>query len=162
MFHEAHGAAWFAWVVGTLVVCGLVIALMQLIPQRFRRPIILTVTFLGGLYWALEFFLPTHPIPTAENPDAVGNILTPYIVPFGIVAVIIGAWTAGLGVINLCQVHGRRLMRGGSGSGNSLAFFISMLLMLVFGLAQKIHPKSIYKDVYDLLFTGGLANLDGT
>ena len=162
MFHEAHGYLWWAWVVGTLVVSGVVIALMQLLPVSFRRPLILTITFLGGLYFALEFFLPTHPIPTAENPDAVGNFLTPYIVPFGSVAQVIAAWTAGLGVINLCQVHGKRIISNRTGMGNSIAFFVSMLLMLVVGLVQKVQPKSGYKVVYDLLFEGGLANLDAT
>lgn len=145
-----------------LVASAIVLGLLTLVPQRFRRGIIRIVTLLGGLYAALEFFLPVGPNPTAEDPKAVGNFLTPTVVPFGNYVNAIVGWTVGLGVINLCQVHGKRLMKGGSNSFNSLAFFLSMIVMAVVGILQKAHPNSVNKDLYEILFTGGLVSLDAT
>ena len=162
MFHTAKAGSgtWWGWVIGSLLASALLIALMQFIPQRFRRYVILAVTFLGGLYYALEFFLPIHPMPTPQNPKAEGNFLSPYLVDFGNVATVILAWTVGIGVMNLCQVHGRRLTRGGSNVINSIAFFVSMIAMLFFGLFKDLRPE--FKDVYDLLFMSGLNTLDAT
>ena len=144
-------------------VCSVaVLGLLMLLPQRIRRPIIRAITFLGGLYAAAEFFLPTYPQPTADNPEAIGNFLTPSVVPFGNFTNAILGWTVGLGVINLCQVHGKRIMKGAAGSFNSVAFFISLILMTCIGILQKIHPNPLNKNIYDVLFTGGLSNLDAT
>jgi hypothetical protein len=162
MFGEVPGGsgAWWGRIIGSVIVSVILLALMQLIPQRFRRYVILGITFLGGLYFALEFFLPIHEMPTPEDPTAEGNILTPYLVPFGNVATVIGAWTVGVGVLNLSQVHGRRLTRGGSQVLNSAAFFVAMISMLFFGLFKEASPA--FKDVYDLMFMSGLNTLDAT
>lgn len=145
-----------------LVASVVVLGILTVVPQRFRRGIVRVVTLLGGLYAALEFFLPTHAMPTSDDPKAVGNFLTPSVVPFGNYVNAIVGWTVGLGVINLCQVHGKRLMKGGSNSFNSLAFFLSMIVMTVIGILQKAHPNSVNKDLYDILFVGGLVSLDAT
>src|SRR5436190_17239095 len=91
---------WTLSVVGALVLSAVVITLLQVMPARFRRPLILTLTFVGGLYFALEFFWPVHPMPTKADPDAVGNFLTPGIVPFGNFNAAVAGFTVGLGVIN--------------------------------------------------------------
>src|SRR5579871_694908 len=158
LFHPVHGAAWYGYVIGGLIFSVAVFFLLQLVPQHLRRYVIQAVTFLAGLYFALEFFWPTHPTPTAEDPQAVGNWLTPGIVPLGNYLNAIAAWTIGLGVINLCQVHGKRLMKGSEGAFNSLAFFISMILMFILGILAKVHPNNINKNLYDLLFSGALTN----
>ncbi len=139
-----------------------VLGLLMLVPLRFRRPIIRAITFLGGLYATVEFFFPTHPMPTADDPKAVGNFLTFTVQPFGNFTNAILGWTVGLGVINLCQVHGKRLMKGGAGSFNSLAFFLSLVIMTCIGILQKAHPNAINKNLYEILFIGGLSNLDAT
>ena len=162
MFQAAHGVSWFLYVLGALIFSALVFAALQLIPHRGRKYVIQGITFLGGLYFALEFFLPTHPMPTAADPDAVGNFLTPGIIPFGTVANVIGAFTVGLGVFNLCQVHGKRVTKGGNNAFNSMAFFLSMILMMVIAILAKAHPNSINKNLNALLFQGALLTLDAT
>ncbi len=146
-----------------LALSAVALGILTVVPQRFRRPIVRLVTLLGGLYAALEFFLPTtlHQ-PTPEDPEAVGNFLTPTVVPFGNYVNVIVGWTVGLGVINLCQVHGKRIMKGGANSFNSYVFFLSMILMLVIGILQKAHPNPTNKSLYDILFVGGLVSLDAT
>jgi hypothetical protein len=145
-----------------VVLSVVTLGLLTLVPQRFRRSIIRAATFIGGLYAALEFFLPTHSMPTAKDPNALGNFLTPTVVPYGNFVTVIGACAVGLGVINLGQVHGKRLLKWGSNSFNSLAFFLSMLMMLCIGILQKVHPNSINKNLYTILFSGALVSLDAT
>ena len=145
-----------------LVANVVVLGILTVMPQKFRRGIVRVVTLLGSLYAALEFFWPVQPQPTPDDPKAVGNFLSPSVVPFGNYVNAIVGWTIGLGVINLCQVHGKRLMKGGANSFNSLVFFLSMIVMTVIGILQKAHPNSINKDLYDILFVGGLVSLDAT
>ena len=162
MFREVHGGTWFAYIIGSFVVSGVIIALLQLVPQRYRRHLILTLTFLGGLFFALEFFLPTHRAPTKEDKDHVENFLTQYVIPFGNLTPVITAWSVGLGLVNLFQVHGKRVVKGASGSFNSIVFFISTVVMFLVVLLAKIHPNSINKNLNTLLMDGGLASLDAT
>ena len=145
-----------------LVASIVVLGGLTLVPQRFRRGIVRLVTLLGGLYAALEFFWPTHLAPTPDDPKAQVNFLSPYTVPFGNYVQAIVGWTIGLGVINLCQVHGKRLIKGGANSFNSMVFFLSMIMMTVIGILQKVHPNPVNKDLYDILFVGGLVSLDAT
>ena len=162
LFQPVHGSLWYAYILGALAVSCVFFGLLTLVPQNLRRFVIQGATFLGGLYWALEFFWPTHPTPTAQSPKAVGNFLTPYVVPFGNVASIVAAFAVGLGVINLVQVHGKRVSKGGSNAFNSAAFFLGLILMLTVGILRKAHPNAINKNLNTLVFDGGLQTMDAT
>lgn len=154
MFRPVQGYLWYAYLAGVLIASAIAFALLQLIPPRFRRYVIMTVTFLGGLYFALEFFWPV--------PKGGGNLLTPGIVPFGNISPVITGFAVGLGVINLSQIHGKRLFRRGLGAFDSLAFFLSMIVMFVINVLQQAHPNTINKNLNTLLFDGALAQLDAT
>ena len=156
------GTAWYGYAALAVVISLIVVGLLMVVPQRARRYVILTATFLGGLFFFLEFFLPVHTMQIGDDPKGVGNFLTPYIVPFGNVAPVIGAFAVGLGVINLFQIHGKRLTRGASGWHNSLAFFIAAFVMLIVGLLQKAHPNAINNNLNKLLVVGALQSLDAT
>lgn len=162
LFHPVFGTTRLIYLGGALVFSALVVLLLQFVPQRLRRPTITVITFLGGLFFALEFFWPTHPMPTPQNPKQVGNFLTPLVVPFGNFAPVILAFTVGLGVINLCQVHFRRLTKGAKDSYNSVAFFIAMFAMLSAGILDKAHPNLINKNINKILFDGFYQSLDAT
>lgn len=161
-FHPVTGIARFAWYAGAVAFSVLIIFLLQLVPQRFRRYVILSATFVGGLFYALEFLLPVHLMRTKADPLHMGNFLTPYLVPFGVFTQIVFAATVGLGVINMLQVHGKRLIRRGKDSAFSLAFLISFALMLLVTLLKKVHPNAINANYYRLLFDGALQSLDAT
>jgi hypothetical protein len=154
--------AWYLRVVGAFVFTVILIALLQTIPQRFRRYLIWIVTFSGGLFYAIEFFWPVGPKPTPEDPNATGNFLTPYVVTFGTFASIVAAWTVGLGVINLCQVHSKRILRNTPGVINSYAFFIAMFAMVTITILRQAHPNLINKNLNQLLFTAAWQSLDAT
>ena len=162
LFQPQHGRSLALYVFGALLASVVFVVLLQQTPPRLRRPLILTVTFLGGLFFALEFFWPVHATPTAKDPKAVGNFLTPFIVPFGAVSPVIQGFAVGLGVLNLFQVHSRRVLKGGENAFNSVAFFISMLLMLTISVLQKGHPNSLNNNLNRLLFDGALQSLNAT
>lgn len=162
LFRPVNGMAWYAYLVGSFVFILLLIAGLMAIPQRMRRYVIWAVTFLGGLYFSVEFFWPVQPMPTADDPQRVGNFLTPSVVPIGNILPVISAFTVGLGVINLIQIHGKRLVKASSGWVNSLAFFISMILMMVMQILSTAHPNEINKNLFQILFSGAYQNLDAT
>jgi len=125
---------------------------------RGRRWLIAVVTFVAGLFYGLEFYYPVH------NRK---NFLTDWIEPVSVMIAVIGAFTVGLGIYSLCQVHGRNVARRRPGWPNSLAFFVAFLAMLVFGLwshytpvgepAPKVLPWQ--NGVYEVLFNGLFAPL---
>jgi uncharacterized membrane protein len=162
MFETAHGFPWFMHVLIVIVGCAVLFGLLQLAPKQSRKHLILAVTFIAGLYYALEFFLPVHPQPTAANPTGVGNFLSPSMDSVSNWLVVIGAFTVGLGVVNLSVVHGKRLTKGGNTAFNSAVFFISAIVMMVIGILKEIHPNSINKNLFDILFSGALTTLDAT
>jgi hypothetical protein len=135
---------------------------LSLTPPRFRKPLIALCTFLGGLYYALEFFLPVHRLPDHTK----GNFLTPYLTTVATVSTVIITLSFGLGVISLLSIHLRAMSRRREGWGFSLTVVVSFFAMLIFGLLHKYAPKAdigfgiTSKDVYDFLFSGGLAALD--
>jgi hypothetical protein len=162
VFQPVSGYAWYGYILGSLVLTVLVIGLLMLIPPRFRRNVILAVTFLGGLFIATEFFWPTHPAPTPDDPKHVANFLTPSVTAFNNIVPVIGAWTIGLGVLNLIQVQGKRLMRGGSAAFYSAVFFLSAIAMLIVNILQQAHPNLINVNLNKLLFDGFYKSLDAT
>ena len=162
MFQPRHGTDWWVAVALALVFCGVLTIVLQQTPIRLRRPLVMTITFLAGLFFVLEFFLPVHPQPSPQDPSATGNFLTPLVGPVGKVLPVITAWTVGMGVVNLCQAHSKRILRGSPGYGNSIAFFVSMIAMLLIGLLATYHPNAINKNWRTVLFDGALQSLDAT
>ncbi len=134
--------------------------LHRLLGPRGRRWLIAVVTFVGGLFFALEYFY-----PASGEPER--NFLTDYIEPVSTMLAVIGAFTVGLGIYSLCQVHGRNVARRRPGWHNSFAFFIAMALMLIFGFWEHyLHlPQPIPevvpwpKAIYEVLFSGIFAPL---
>jgi hypothetical protein len=142
--------------------------LHRFLGPRGRRGLIAFVTFVGGLYFGLEYFLPVRKAvlwPTAianPNPDRAPNILTPRIEPVGIMVSVILAFMVGLGIYSLCQVHGRNVGQRRPGWHNSLAFFLAMVAMLVFGFWEHSLPRGdetsavlpVPRAIYEMLFSG--------
>jgi hypothetical protein len=128
-------------VVAVAVSVAVLVALHRTLGSRGRRALTVVVTFFAGLFFGLEYFLPatTRTLWPTGVPNATGrpgNLLSPGIEPATTWLMVIGAFTVGLGVYSLVQVHGRNIIRGRPGWYNSLAFFISLLAMLAFGFWQ--------------------------
>ncbi len=152
-----HGPLYFGKLAGGFLLVMIVLAALQAAPRRSRRGIIALFTFLGGLYYAAEFFWPTHngKNPLTDYQDSVANISN-----------VIGAFAIGVGVISLLQLHTRQIARQRPGWGNSIVLIVMFVAMLVSGLLSDAHPNGrvfgssvTTKDVFNFLFQGGLTNL---
>ena len=163
MFSPKTGTAFWLYVFGAIAFTAVLIVILQSLPQRARRPLMLAATFIGGLFYVLEFFVPLRKMPTPQDAEAVGNFMTPFVVPVaGTLMPIVGAVAFGLGVINLFQIHGRRIVKKNPNYFFSYVFFIGFFTTLTIGILQKHHPNSINKNLYDLVVVGGYQNLDAT
>lgn len=163
MFQPVKSGMWYVYVFGSIILVGILLAVLSLLPRRAKRQVVLLVTLLGGLFYALEFFLPTHPMQIGDDPAAEGNFLTPYIVPMANILPAIAACAVGLGVINLFQLHGKRTLKRNADSINSIAFFISCIGMaVVWIMAKQPTPSPLSKALGKILFEGALQSLDAT
>lgn len=94
-----------------------------------KSRIIKVVTFLGGIYFFMEFMLPKH-IFIGETSFEFGkhrtDIYNGYLIVFSM--------AIGLGVVNLVRIHGRALLRGGKNWFYSLVLLVSMFGTIILGL----------------------------
>jgi hypothetical protein len=175
-FWLALGAA----VVGVL----LVLAVIHQTSNQAKRYLIVSLTFLGGLFYFLEFFIP--PSPTTEEATLWGWNLTQTASTVGSATQVIAGFTFLLGVFNLVRIHGNNIRRLRQGWPSSLAFFVAFLAMTVFAFwkdwqtwfgpngpgAARWAPSwiddrdpahaALPHDAYTFLFEGLLRNMDAT
>jgi len=162
---HGHGGAFYGKLALGLLLMFAVLAALQAAPRRARKGIIAFFTFLGGLYFALEFFWPTNP-RTNENP------LTPYQDVVASLAAVVASFAIGLGVFSLMQLHTRTVARARPGWGYSVVLLVSFALMFVFGLLNAYSPKTTIipavpgawagqnaHGMFQFLFKGGLNSL---
>lgn len=117
-------------IIGSLLVSVVIFALLQLVPGRSRRWLIIGCTFLAGCFFALEFFWPVHIVASG----AEENFLTKWTEPVGFFVEVMGGFAIGLGVISLASYHAKAISGKKPGWGNSLVFFAGLLGMIVFGI----------------------------
>lgn len=113
--------------------------------KNFRHWLISGFTFIGGLYFFLEFIIPSKEIVGFEFGKFHEEILR------GLR--IFGAMTIGLGLINILKVHGTKILKTQKGWGNSLALLLGLFCVLtVEGLnyVSSEHSVSSWKKVEDL------------
>ncbi len=154
MFRPVQGPAVWGYIIGALVASGVIFFLLTLIPGRFRKPLIALITFLAGLFYALEFFWPTGRDDT--------NFLTPFIDPAGQMAQVLQAFALGLGVYSLVSVHLRSIARQRSGWGFSVVLFAALFAIAISGLLNAYRPNRYNQNVFNFFFVGGLQALDST
>lgn len=157
------------WYIGAAIVVGVaaLFALMA-VPPRYRKIVVVAVTFIGGLYLALEFLLP-H---TGHSPVAhFANGLTKAKPGVADWMMIVGAFTLLLGISNLFQVHGKAIRKLNPGWYNSLAFFISFFLIMIMGFVKDAYTGKpgvagsvgiASTQLFAILFNGFVQNLDAS
>jgi hypothetical protein len=156
LFTPQHGGALWLYILGALVISGVIFFVLTLVPGRGRKPLIAALTFLAGLFFAAEFFLPVK----ASGPDAGKNFLTAYLQPVSDAATVMGAFALGIGVYSLLAVHVRAVGRRREGWGFSVALLVGILLMAIPAILKEYHPNSYNKGLFTILFKGGINNLD--
>jgi hypothetical protein len=138
-----------------LVIGGAFFYLLTLVPGRFRKACVVGVTFLCGLIYVLEFFVPA-------NPKTDKNFLTGFTQQIDQATLVIFTFTIGLGVLSLIQFHGRNIARKRPGWGNNLAFFIAFFAMMVAGFWKDLSPSHLSSNVYSLLYQSSVIALGAT
>ncbi|HHN46186.1 MAG TPA: hypothetical protein ENN09_01980, partial [Planctomycetes bacterium] len=113
-----------------------------------RRRVIAFVTFLGGAYFFLKFFLP---------PRTGGDFLRQQY-PWTMLALsIMGGVAVGIGVINIFRVYGRKVVRAEKDRPEAAALIIAFIFTTVVGFGS-IFSKSeegFWNGVYwNVLFRG--------
>lgn len=88
--------------------------------MNYRKQLIRIVTFLGGIYYFLEFVLPA---------TVAGVQIDAYHQPISQGFIAIGSVAVGLGIINLFMVHGSRILFNKPGWSNSGALLVGLLAM---------------------------------
>lgn len=149
------------WLGGALLVGVLFLVALTYTPRRLRKPMIVGITFLTGLYFSLEYLVPSRGMaeailasdgfgprvasalfgwilrPMAESglgPDE--NFLTPSVQGLTQAWQVVAGFTFALGMWNLIHVHGKNLLRAGKNWGFSLLFFIGVAFMATSGMVM--------------------------
>jgi len=146
-----------AIVLSTVIFAGIMWGLHKMAPQP-RKWLTIVLTFVAGLFYLLEFLLPTHALPDGSQ----ANLLSPFVTPVSNFVNDIFIWTVGLGIISLAIVHGRRLFTRQPGWHNNLAFFLALISITAVGFASHAGTAGaqLAKFTYNSLFSGLLINLD--
>lgn len=158
-----HGPALWGAVVGVMAISTLITAALIQLPPRFRRPLLVTIVFLSGLYYAVEFFWPTHKTVLPNGAISYQNPLTHYtpdvLAPM---SDIVAAFMLGLGLLSLMHIHSANVIKRRPGYYNSVALIVSAITMVVIGLCAKgpASPKPAMVQTYSYLFDGLYQNLD--
>ena len=113
---------------------------------------VFSATSADGMVWHIleeepptyEFFQLTLTVPIAERPPlfSSGKRARPTYLSRGSVfagkfLMIIGAFAIGLGAVNMCLVHGRRIAKAQRGLHNSAIFFVCLVSMFCFTMFGK-------------------------
>ena len=153
-------------VLGAFVLILGLVPVLQTLPPRGRRAIIVTVTFLAGLFFAAEFFLPVNWTAVFPNDDPTRNFLTPAIQPAQNVLQIIGALALGLGTFGLVRLHLRNAVQKRAQWGYSIVLLVSFVVMATLSILNTLAEKEIVERgpvlerAFSILFDYTLVQLD--
>ena len=87
-----------------------------------RKLLIRIITFIGGLFFVLEFLIPGG----TKNPQGP-NFLTPYLPTVQDFVVVVSTMALLLGPINLVRSHWKRVSKRQKGAAESIVFMIFLL-----------------------------------
>jgi hypothetical protein len=116
-----------------------------------RRRVVWLLTFLGGLFYLLEFLLP------ARAPDWLGgfeNPLTPCLPSVTSLLVVVGAMAFLLGPLNLARSHLGTLLRRRPGRLESLVFLVFLVASIVAASCEGADIHWALDALYNALFYG--------
>lgn len=155
---------------GAFVLLFGLIPVLQTLPPRGRRALIVAVTFFAGLFFAAEFFLPVKGAGEIlfPHPDDNKNFLTDAIQPAQNVLQIIGALALGLGTYGLVRLHLRNVVQKRAQWGYSVVLLVSFVVMAFLSISKSMMERQLLfreenatiKQGFALLFDFTLVQLD--
>ena len=154
MFTPHTGPALWGYIFGTLVVSGIIFFALTLVPGRGRKPLIASITFLAGLFFAAEFFLPVG--------DKGENFLTPLLKPASDATTLLQTFALGIGVYSLVSLHLRNVARQKGGWGFSALLIGGIFAMLIPELLKSYHPNRYNAGAVSIVFNGAFNSLNST
>ena len=110
--------------------------------ENYRKKIIKTFTFLGGIYFFLVFVIPESYLIKAGIKQEHENISLGFIA-IGMVAI-------GLGIINLLMIHGSKVIFQKKGWSQSVALLLGLLIMVVFSILDWRADNAVLRETKDL------------
>ncbi len=182
-FWIAKGPALYAAMASAFVAAVAMLFVVHQTNPQFKRRLTVLLTFLGGLFYFMEFFVP--PNPDTKETAILGWSLTSTVKLIGNATQVIGGFTFILGIYNLLNVHGRNVGRRRRDWQYSLLFFLGFAVMALFafwrdwnvwtrpfgvpevGLPSWIRDtnaehRALPHDVYTFLFEGLWRNMEAT
>ena len=138
-----------------LIFGGAFFGLLRMLPNRARKPLIMVVTFLAGLIYSLEFFLP-------PDPETDRNALTGLTEQVNVITNVLYAFAIGLGTWSLLTFHGKNLARRRPGWHNNLAFFVAFMAMMLAGFVKDARPSQETANAFSILFQSTVVALGAT
>jgi hypothetical protein len=148
-----NGAPLIVFILGTVIVAVVLLLALHQAPPRTKKRVITAATFLAGLFYVLEFFLP------ATRPK--GNFLSLWTENVGSAVLVVAGFAFGLGIYNLLHVHASNIRRRRPDWYNSVVLYVAFLAMFLIGLAKDAAPDRAWlREGYRYLFNGLWLNLD--
>jgi hypothetical protein len=152
------GAPAYLWALGIagdfLLFGGALFLVLNLVPNRFRKVLIAAATFLAGLIYSIEYFVP-------GGKDG-RNFMTGVTEQLEQTMTVVFAFTLGLGIYSLLRFHGNNLMRKRQGWFYNLTFFVAFFTMLVLGLWHDASSSKAVTNTYQMLYDSTVVALSAT
>ena len=158
LFTPKQGISLYLYILGALIIGAMALFALSLTPSRLRKPLIAAITFLAGLFFAVEFF---YPVDTA-GPNVGKNFLTPYFKPVSDMTTVLQAFALGLGLYSIVGLHLRNVSRKREGWGFSVALLAGILAMAIPAIWKEYDPNPIVKGIYSIVYDGGFNALNAT
>lgn len=160
---DTTNPTWAAvWMIGAFVLVLGLIPLLQTLPPRGRYALIAVFTFIAGLFFAAEFFLPVN--------EEGKNILTDPFQKLQGSLQVITALSLGLGTYGLIRLHLRNAVQRRTQWGYSLVLLTAFVVMAFFSIWNTLAEKGLFnlqrtpllERAFTLLFDYTLIQLDAT
>ena len=123
--------------------------MMQESSGNYRAQLVKILTFLGGLYFVLEFVLPERVL------EAVGVSSYHENISYGFI--VVGAMAFGLGLLNLFMIHGSKIIFRKKGCLNSFALLAGLFTMMTFACLDWQNSLRISAETRKLTLIGDFA-----
>ncbi|MCC7230428.1 MAG: hypothetical protein IT203_08525 [Fimbriimonadaceae bacterium] len=145
--HPNGSSALYTWIlIGLVVGIGLTFGLSKL-PTQARRPVVVAVTFLSGLFYVLLYLWP-NPVAKEDGTlprdfvEKVGFWLQDAQPSIGNFSNILTAFLLGLGIFSVLRIHARKVAKSEKDWPFSVVLLGFMTLMVIFGYWDWANRKS--------------------
>jgi len=145
--HPNGSSALYTWIlIGLVVGIGLTFGLSKL-PTQARRPVVVAVTFLSGLFYVLLYLWP-QPVAKEDGTlprdfvEKVGFWLQDAQPSIGNFSNILTAFLLGLGIFSVLRIHARKVAKSEKDWPFSVVLLGFMTLMVIFGYWDWANRKS--------------------